>query len=151
MRFLRARPDEGDAGLPLTSLIDVVFLLLIYFLITARMTSGESQLQATLASQNKGTGVRSPLQPQVLSMRLDSKTGTVQYTLGDRSVSTQTTLTNLLSTLPKEGGLFVKVPDGVSVEAVAIAMQAASDAGFSRINYVPVSGISAGSGGKRGQ
>jgi biopolymer transport protein ExbD len=147
MRFLRPKPAEGEAGLPLTSLIDIVFLLLIYFLVTARMTSGESQLQATLASQNKGSGPRSPLQPQVLSMKLDSKTGTVLYTLGDRSVSTQATLTNLLSTLPKEGGLFVKVPDGVSVEAVAIAMQAAGDAGFTKINYVPVAGL----GGTRGQ
>jgi biopolymer transport protein ExbD len=133
----RKSGDDDGPSLPITALIDCVFLLLVYFLITSRLTPPESQLPSSLASERRSAAGASSLQPQVL--RLISEGGRVTFVLGDRRLATQATLTNILSQLPKENGLFVRVPDDVPVEGAASALQAARDAGFTRISYVPLS------------
>jgi biopolymer transport protein ExbD len=136
MNFLkRARAGEStEIALPLTSLIDCVFLLLIYFLVTSRLTLPEGQLASALGSDRRGAS-SSSLQPQVL--RVTREGGATVYALGDRRLLTQQSLTNVLTQLPKDNGLFVRVPGDVRVEDVAAALQAARDAGFTRISYVP--------------
>jgi biopolymer transport protein ExbD len=131
------RLAHGEGGLPLTSLIDVVFLLLIYFLITSRMTPQENRLASALsAPATSAARSRSPFQPQVVTLR-SAGSGFV-YVVGDREVATRPALQALLQRLPKDDGLFIKTPADVPVHAVTSAMQCAQDAGFTKVSYVPL-------------
>jgi len=121
-------------ALPLTSMIDVVFLLLIFFLVTSNFAQQERELPSAL--QTDGGGVRaSDLQPQIIEIRLLE--GSPIFVMGERAVRTRADLQTLLSQLPKEPGVAVKSAPEVPISAVAAALQAARDAGFTKRSYVP--------------
>lgn len=126
----------GLGGLPLTSLIDVVFLLLIYFMFTATLSVAESRLASGLQAE-KASGKGSTLQTQVVSVESDGA-GRAVYRLGSRVLGSQAELEAILRRLPKEGGVFVRVSGSVTVDAAAAAVQACKDAGFRKVSYVPV-------------
>lgn len=139
MRLRRRDGGSEHLGqLPLTSLIDVVFLLLIYFLVTSSMMVGESRLTAALQVEKRSAGKSADLQPQIVLVDA-APDGRMLYKLGDRVMKDQESLVGILRSLPKESGVFVKVRDAASVEAGAAALQACKDAGFNRITYVPAS------------
>lgn len=129
----RARATRIGA-LPLTSMIDVVFLLLIFFLVTSNFAQQERELPSAL--QTDGGGVRaSELQPQIVEIRLLD--GSPVFVMGERAVRSGADLQILLSQLPKEPGVAVKSEPNVPISAVAAALQAARDAGFTKRSYVP--------------
>ncbi|MEQ8845497.1 MAG: biopolymer transporter ExbD [Phycisphaerales bacterium] len=132
---VRPRTFRGEPGdLPLTPLIDVVFLLLIYFMVTATITPPESRLASTLQGE-RGAGQQRDLRPQIITVDRDQ--GTVTYRLGTRVFADRNSLRNALEQLPKEGGLFVRVTDRAPWSAVAAVMQDAADSGFVKRTYVP--------------
>lgn len=138
MRFSRHRGTGQKLGeLPLTSLIDVVFLLLIYFLVTADFTGQESDLSSALGRKSAEGGVAADLLPQVLRVERRQGSESAVYKLGGREFTDGERLTEVLRKLPKEAGVFVRVSDGVRVEDAAAAIQACKDAGFLRVSYVP--------------
>lgn len=134
MRFAHRKAPEGDR-LPLTSLIDVVFLLLIYFIVTARFAEHESELAAALRSDDQ-TASSSDLSPQVLSVEPSPETGAV-FRIGARETTQREGVVAVLKELPKERGVFIKVSDAAPVWAAAAAWQAARDAGFTKVTYAP--------------
>lgn len=120
--------------LPLTSMIDVVFLLLVYFLVTSNFTEPEHELSS--AVQTEGGGVQvSELQPQIVEISRDADG--VLFRIGAHRARNQAELTRVLGTLPKEPGVAIRAARDVPISAVAAAMQASSDAGFDRRSYVP--------------
>lgn len=120
--------------LPLTSMIDVVFLLLVYFLVTSEFAQPERDI--TAAVQTDGGGVRaSDLQPQIVDVR--GSDGDIVFVIGSQTVTTKHSLTQILKALPKEPGVAIRAEQQVPISAVASAMQAAQDAGFDRRSYVP--------------
>lgn len=135
LRSHSSRKRPGGGSLPMTSMIDVVFLLLIFFMVTSVMTPSESQLAAALQSERKG-GRAADFQPQIISIEIFE--GQPIFRIGERMLTTQDSLTSLLRGLPKESGVFVKVAGDVPVSAVAAAIQACKDAGFIKVSYVPV-------------
>jgi biopolymer transport protein ExbD len=124
-----------EAELPLTSLIDVIFLLLIFFLLTSSFSVNESQLVSGLQVERSLQTSRADLQPQVINVEL--RDGKPVFRLGDRVTGDQAELTGILARLPKESGVFVRVSDLVPVEFAAAALQASKDAGFTKVSYVP--------------
>lgn len=121
--------------LPLVALIDVVLFLLFYFMVAGDIAASEAELQTTLATQ-QGTGASaSSLQTQIVDVKMDN--GVPVYRVGARTVRTSSTLTNILGSLPRDMGVIIRVDDNVPVEAAAIAVQAATDAGFTKITYMP--------------
>jgi len=139
---VRLRREDGTSDhrdrvsrLPMTPMIDVVFLLLIYFLVTATLTPSESQLASALQAERQGAGSLADLQPQVI--RVEMIDGRVGYRIGSRVVRSGAELLDLLVRLPTEGGVFIRVADDVPVSAPAAAIQAAKDAGFRKVSYVP--------------
>ena len=138
---MRLQREDGASDrdrvsrLPMTPMIDVVFLLLIYFLVTATLTPSESQLSSALQAERRGAGSAADLQPQVI--RVEMIDGRVGYRLGARVMRSGTELLDLLVQLPTEGGVFIRVEDDVPVSAPAAAIQAAKDAGFRKVSYVP--------------
>lgn len=117
----------------MTSLIDVVFLLLIYFMLTQTISLNEGELSSALQTQ-QGGGRAADLIPQIVDVSLDG--GAPAFLVGERLVRTRQDLTLLLRGLPKEGGVFVRADDAAPVSGVATALQAAHDAGFKRVSYV---------------
>ena len=134
MKFVRSKPGDGGE-LPLTTLIDVVFLLLIFFMLTAS-TMLESELASTLRSDEQGGGSALDLQPQVITIEMSGEQPL--FRLGQRVFADKKSLTDVLVALPKEAGVFIKVPGQVPMHAPAKALQAAKDAGFTKVTYVPV-------------
>ena len=63
MRIIKTRPSP-KVSLPLTALIDIVFLLLVYFLLTSSFVQREG-LELELPRAVSGTAVRAPLTLQV--------------------------------------------------------------------------------------
>ncbi|MCA9278697.1 MAG: biopolymer transporter ExbD [Phycisphaeraceae bacterium] len=121
--------------LPMTSLIDVVFLLLIYFIVTSSMSPAEAELLSGLQAEQRKTGGASDIQPQVVLV--DVVEGKPAFIMGARVMRTKDELVSVLKQLPQDAGVFVKVTGFAPVQAAATALQAVRDAGFVRVTYVP--------------
>ncbi len=130
----KAHRERSPLTLPMTSMIDVVFLLLIFFLVTANFSEREDRVTSTIQSERTGASA-SQLQPQIVSVELIS--GRVGFRIGERVVFTNIALRAILEQLPKDAGIAVKVDDRVPIQAAATALQAAHDAGFTKRSYVP--------------
>lgn len=130
----KAHRQRSTLTLPMTSMIDVVFLLLIFFLVTANFSEREDRVTSTIQSERAGASA-SQLQPQIVSVELIS--GRVGFRIGERVVFTNIALRAILEQLPKDAGIAVKVDDRVPIQAAATALQAAHDAGFTKRSYVP--------------
>lgn len=118
-------------------MIDVVFLLLIFFLVTANFAQDEHKLPATL--QTEGGGVRSSdLQPQILQIRMQGIEPI--FVMGEVAVRDAQSLETLLKGLPKEPGVAIKSDPDVPISAIAMALQSARNAGFQKRSYVPSDG-----------
>ena len=132
----RTRRRSSHLGvLPLTSLIDVVFLLLVYFLVTSSFTEPERDLSS--AVQMDGGGVRaSEMQPQIVEIGR-GRGGRVEFRIGGHMTTSQSGLLDVLESLPKDPGIAIRAGQDVPISAVAAAMQASQDAGFIKRSYVP--------------
>ena len=120
----------------LTSMIDITFLLLIYFMLATVLASTEDTLSPTLQVQAEAAaGPTSDFQPQIIEV-MSTEEGIV-YQVGSRRCATRGELVEVLLALPKEVGLFIHVHDGANVGAAVAAMQVAHDAGFEEVTYVP--------------
>ena len=124
-------------SLPLTSLIDVVFLLLIFFMLTATFTPDEGRIDAGLAVEGRGDAAEDDLVPQIIEVA-GGPAGDV-FTIGGRVPASQRELTDILRGLPKAPGVVIRVRDSATIAGVAAAEQAVADAGFTRRTYVPAS------------
>ena len=131
----KGRKRSSHLGsLPLTSMIDVVFLLLIFFLVTSNFAQEEHKLPATL--QTDGGGMQSEdLQPQVIEISVQA--GKPIFMIGEVIVYDKQSLVSLLKRLPKEPGIAIRSAPNAPISAIAIALQAARDAGFQKRSYVP--------------
>lgn len=120
----------------MTSFIDVVFLLLIFFILTSTLENPESDLASALRADRQAAGA-SDLQPQIIDVT--TREGRPAFMLGEREARTPEELVWMLRQLPREPGVFVRVAGEAPVHAAATALQAARDAGFTKISYVPAS------------
>ncbi len=137
-----ARRHHGLTGmtrgmLPMTPMIDVVFLLLIFFIVTVSASTPESDLASTLKPQSENQGAAADFQPQIISVVREGDM--VFYRLGSHQLSSRNELARLLQELPKASGIVVKVSNSVPVEAAVGVLQTCKDAGFTKVSYVPAS------------
>ncbi|MDG2201106.1 MAG: biopolymer transporter ExbD [Phycisphaerales bacterium] len=123
-------------ALNLASMIDVTFLLLVYFIVSTVMARPEDQLTSSIQTRDSETsGAEVDYQPQVIEV-VQLK-GRSTYIIGDRMLHDLPSLTRVLEDLPKEIGVFVRVSPGIPVEFALAAVQSARDAGFQQVTYVP--------------
>ena len=133
----RARRRPTRIELSMTSMIDVVFLLLIFFLVTTTFVRPERQLLSNL-HRDSGSAPQqaSDLQPAVITITRDGDR--VVFQLG--AIRTER-LTELRSPLEqfdnKQDGAFVRVANGVPFEAAAQAIGLCRGSGFVSVAYVP--------------
>jgi biopolymer transport protein ExbD len=110
VNFRRRRWGERAGGLPLTALIDVVFLLLVYFLVTSSLSPPESHLSSSLRADRRRGGAATDLQPQVI--HVVPMDGSAVFRIGERTARTRAELAAVLGRLPTEPGVFVRVEPG---------------------------------------
>ncbi len=118
----------------LLPLINVVFLLLIFFLVTSSFAPDEGRIDSALQTEGSGSAT-SDLQPQIVSVEWAGQV--VVFRVGQRTTTSPQELTSILRQLPREAGVAVRVSGEVPVGAAATAMQSAPDAGFEHRIYVP--------------
>lgn len=138
---MRIRGPRRHAGLPmaaqeLTSMIDVTFLLLVYFMVTSVIAVREDRLRTALEAQGTPeAGDQRDFQEQVVEATVAD--GRPVYRLGGLVLEDRGELGSRLAQLPTSLGLVVRVDDRVSTGFAVAALQTARDAGFEEIRYEP--------------
>jgi biopolymer transport protein ExbD len=116
-------------------MIDVTFLLLIYFIVTTVFTPPEDQLTPALKVE-QGTSVKeNDMEPQIVTVTIHNSQEV--YQIGDQTTLVRSHLATILNRLPNEPGIIIRVDDSVSVGFAIAAVQEARNAGFERVTYVP--------------
>jgi len=126
------RSRDSTLGASMTPMIDVVFLLLVFFLVTASFSADEDSLSSDAASESEGTTqITGPI-----ILEVGAGTGSAVYRIGERRLSSVSELTEVLRALRSDDGLVIRADDDASIASVAAAMQAAEDAGHTKRSYV---------------
>ena len=122
----------------MTSMIDVVFLLLIFFLVTTTFIRPEKQLTSAIKVNEQDSSQRqSDLEPAIVDVLLVG--GNVIFQLGTISTSEVEELRSTLESFEnKADGAFVRVADAVAFDHAAKAIGVCRAAGFSTVSYIPV-------------
>ncbi|MBL0927767.1 MAG: biopolymer transporter ExbD [Phycisphaerales bacterium] len=129
-RLARRINPEG-IRLQIVALVDVVLLLLLYFIMAGSIDDQESRLAATLAA--RGAGATTAMLPQQLLVGWSA--GRPRWQMGERTITDRAALRSFLAGLPREPGLVVIPDPDAPIEAAATAIQLARDLGFTRISY----------------
>jgi len=125
-------------------MIDVVFLLLIFFIVTASFVKTERHLNPAIKNEDKSTS-RSQAPRDRAEIRIERKSdGSFVYKLGGGEYETVEELTQTLRSAftqsqKIEEGAIVYVPDEAPYSKAIGAIQAGKSAGFLGVSYVPVS------------
>ncbi|MEC9116957.1 MAG: biopolymer transporter ExbD [Planctomycetota bacterium] len=130
--------QKANLELSMTSMIDVVFLLLIFFLVTTTFVKAERQLRPMIQVQEETqeSSQQGFLEPAGVYVK---RRGTQSiFKLGGREITTYDELLEVLQVFEnKEDGSFVVVDDQVPFDMTAAAIQACREAGFTSVSYVP--------------
>lgn len=104
-RAKKSRTDDAEPELKLTSMIDVIFQLLIYFVITANFAIDEGSILATLPGNAASTPITQTPEPIAVLIEVASADDGVTYTLraNGRSVEGVTQLHRLLESKLAQG------------------------------------------------
>jgi biopolymer transport protein ExbD len=125
--------------LSLTSMIDVVFLLLIFFITTSSFTRTERELTSQVRfEQAAGGKVNQHLERAVIVVE-PAGDGAARYRVGLRTFTNPETLQVFLAANFRgapQGG-YVYVPPNVDFQWVAAAINACERAGVGGVSYVP--------------
>lgn len=134
----KRRTDFEVPRLPLVALIDVVFFLLLYFIMAGNLAPVEHNLESSLKTDKRAAGQASSFIPQIINV--EGSGDKPVFRLGERVMGDKEALTGVLRGLAKDGGVVVRVSGTAPTHAVAAALQACKDAGFTKISYVPKGG-----------
>jgi biopolymer transport protein ExbD len=126
------RKSKQDNGINLTPLIDVVFLLLIFFMVTTTFTK-ETRLLITLPEAN---GEPAEETAQTLELLVNAEGN---YAVNGKNLINREIKTIMAALQDASGGnvempLIITADAQASHQAVVIAMDAAGQLGFSRLN-----------------
>lgn len=132
---------ESKIELSMTSMIDVVFLLLIFFMTTSSFVKTERNLDSAIkVKQRSASQSANDLEPAIVEVT-QGTTGFV-YRLGGREITSDSELTDLLKQFEnKIDGAFVRVGDEAPFRMAAGAIQACKSAGFASVSYIPLESV----------
>jgi len=130
------RRSLDQVPLNLASMIDVTFLLLIYFMVSTVLAPDERTLDTAIRQEREGASADArDFVPQRITVTAEG--GEPAWELGRRRITDRAELERLVGRLPTEAGMVVEVHGGVPVEVAVAALQVARDAGFEEVSYVP--------------
>jgi len=135
---LSSRRDSAKIDLQMTSMIDCVFLLLIFFMVTSSFSLAERELDTGIKVQRASGRAASDLAPAIVDI-VRSTSGRFVYKVGGRELPTSHELTDVLRQFDnKLDGAFVRAADEAPFSMAASAVQACKSAGFTLVSYVPL-------------
>lgn len=138
MRLSKYRPTK-DTSLELstTSMIDVVFLLLIFFLVTTTFLTPERQLKPNIRVQeNASSAAASDIEPVFVDIVRDN--GIAVYRVGTTVTSDLEIISGILGRYPdKSAGAFVRLSDNCPFGMAAAAISRCRRAGFNNVSLIP--------------
>jgi biopolymer transport protein ExbD len=122
----------------MVSMIDVVFLLLIFFLVTTTFIKPERQVATGIKVESTDSGKRqSDLEPAVIDVV--EVGGQAAFRLGAITTTDLEELRKILQEFEnKSDGAFVRVAPNVPFESAAQAIGICKATGFSTVSYIPV-------------
>ena len=129
---------ESRLELSMTSMIDVVFLLLIFFMVSSSFIKTERDLDSGIKVERQATNrQQSDFEPAIIDVI--NSNGTFVFRLGTREFATQQELIQVLRQFEnKADGAFVRVSDDATFDMAAAAIQACKTANFVTVSYVPL-------------
>ncbi|MEL7497936.1 MAG: biopolymer transporter ExbD [Planctomycetota bacterium] len=124
--------------LSMTSMIDVVFLLLIFFIVSTTFVRPEREVAAAVKVEEQDADEStSVLEPAVVDVIWVD--GQSLFRLGAVTTNDIDEIENMLNGFNgKSEGAFVRVSDDVPFEAAAKAIGACRGAGFPSVSYLPI-------------
>lgn len=138
MRLTRYRPLKA-AGLELStaSMIDVVFLLLIFFLVTTTFLPPERELDPAILVERQAQGATS-VNVEPLSIEIIRHEGVAVYRVGATIGTELAGIQSIIDQYPdKTAGAWVQLSDDVPFGMAAVAVNACKQAGFQPVSLVP--------------
>ena len=137
MRFTanKERHKLNRAAVNLSSMIDVTFLLLVYFIVTTVFTPPEDLLTPALKVEDGASMSQQDLEPQIVQVELIEQIPV--YTIGGHVCRDRKALLKVLQNLPTDPGLIIKVRSDIPIGFAVAAIQVARDANFEKVTYVP--------------
>ena len=131
---------SSKVELSMTSMIDVVFLLLIFFMVTTSFRKTERELDPAVKSQQRSSSAaESDFEPVIIEVVAAG--GNTVFRLGTAVFNTDAELLGTLRQFDrKQDGAYVKVSDAARFGFAARAMQACKSAGFNAVSYIPWDG-----------
>jgi biopolymer transport protein ExbD len=134
---LTNRRHGSKLDLQMTSMIDCVFLLLIFFMVTSSFNRTERELDTGLAKEENKGEQASDLSPIIVEIAKPTG-GDFVFQVGGRQLATREELTAVLQQLEnKLDGAYVRAADEAPFMMAAGAIQACKDAGFLKTIYAP--------------
>jgi biopolymer transport protein ExbD len=119
----------------MTSMIDVVFLLLIFFMATSGFVVAERELDPKLVV-DKPSSTRSTSRMEPAIVDIVPSGSEFVYKLGGREFKTAPELRTVLRKLENKGdGAVVRGDDKAPFDMAPAAIQACKDAGFINVRY----------------
>jgi biopolymer transport protein ExbD len=140
MRLSSRKIQHGSKiELSMTSMIDVVFLLLIFFMTTMSFVKTERALSPGIRIEEKTTQTATrDLEPAIVIVDRGAS-GRFVYRLGTNEFDSHDELAAVLAQFEnKIDGAFVRVSDDAPFWRAAAAVQACKSAGFPGVSYVPL-------------
>ncbi|MDP6541427.1 MAG: biopolymer transporter ExbD [Phycisphaerales bacterium] len=137
MQFSATQQRRGlnRTALSLSSMIDVTFLLLIYFIATTVFTTPEDKLSPALRVGESASSQMQDLDPQIVTVTLQESIPA--YLIGDRIIRDRKQLADVISKLPLSPGIIIRVEDDVPLGFAVAAVQESRNVGFQKVTYVP--------------
>ncbi|MAI66378.1 MAG: hypothetical protein CMJ26_00705 [Phycisphaerae bacterium] len=136
MQFTNSnRRGMNGAALSMSSMIDVTFLLLIYFIVSTVLAKPEDQLTPALKVDQGAVVEESLLEPQIILVQQHDSQHV--YKIGTQLLTSRKQLAEVLLKLPKGPGVVIKADDTVTVGFAIAAIQESKNAGFEKVTYVP--------------
>ena len=134
---LSSRRHGSKIELQMTSMIDVVFLLLIFFMVTSSFHKAERELDPAIKLQRAAARNTADLAPAIIDL-VQGESGFI-YRLGGRELRSAPELIDILRQFEnKLGGAIVRVSDEAPFDMAATAIQSCKTAGFTLVSYVPL-------------
>ncbi len=132
MRLHRGHNSDERGGPNLTSLIDMLFLLIIFFLVSSAFVEEEKDLEVELARARSAPALTAPQSPVVLNVRRDGS-----VLLGSQPIDPADLLPRLRALQSDPPGRPVQIRGDRRVpSAYLVAVHAAvGEAGFRRVDY----------------
>jgi biopolymer transport protein ExbD len=119
----------------MTSMIDVVFLLLIFFMVTSSFQKTERELDPAIKVERRAAAqAAQDLAPTIVEIKRGTGGGFV-YQLGGREITSPAELTQVLVQFENKEQASVRAHDEAPFQMAADAIQACKEARFSVAAY----------------